>query len=433
MNKIKKLLSIGVFLVFLSSLAAANGLNLNSIGSRALSMGGAFVGLADDFSAAYWNPAGMAQFSKKTFGFYASDVIPSMTYKFDMFGMSLVNAKTNSKNYFTGMAAYYFPINDKLVAGISAYVPSGLGASWNGADFSMISAMKTYKWESRIGMFTFAPGLAYKVSDKFMVGATLNVNYGTFDLSTHAGVADLGVMDFDTGQQTINFTGWGYGATFGILVKPADQFSFGITLRTPSKIKFKGTTEISNFSTMGQLIGLPLSSTSDTDVELTWPMWLAFGIAYKPMQKLTLTADVQYTNWKKVDVMTLNFQEAAWQIMMVPSGDNVFPLHWKNATQIRFGGEYWVSNQLALRAGYYIDPAPAPDSTMNVLLPNFDFNVITFGLGYVTNGLELNFGFEYLMGKDRNIAIDMSGEQESMPGVYTMKIIVPTVSIGYGW
>ena len=124
MNKIKKLLSIGVFLVFLSSLAAANGLNLNSIGSRALSMGGAFVGLADDFSAAYWNPAGMAQFSKKTFGFYASDVIPSMTYKFDMLGMSLVNAKTNSKNYFTGMAAYYFPINDKLVAGISAYVPA---------------------------------------------------------------------------------------------------------------------------------------------------------------------------------------------------------------------------------------------------------------------------------------------------------------------
>ena len=35
-------------LLGLSPLALANGLNLNSLGSRALSMGGAFVGLADD-------------------------------------------------------------------------------------------------------------------------------------------------------------------------------------------------------------------------------------------------------------------------------------------------------------------------------------------------------------------------------------------------
>jgi len=52
-------------LCFLSPLALANGLNLNSLGTRALTMGGAFVGLADDFSAIYWNPAGIAQFDTK--------------------------------------------------------------------------------------------------------------------------------------------------------------------------------------------------------------------------------------------------------------------------------------------------------------------------------------------------------------------------------
>ena len=30
------------------------------VGARALGMGGAFVGLADDASAGYWNPAGLA-------------------------------------------------------------------------------------------------------------------------------------------------------------------------------------------------------------------------------------------------------------------------------------------------------------------------------------------------------------------------------------
>ncbi|MCK4336333.1 MAG: outer membrane protein transport protein, partial [Candidatus Aminicenantes bacterium] len=148
----KKLLTIGVFLVFLSTMALANGLNLNSIGSRAMAMGGAFVGLADDFSTAYWNPAGMAQFTKKTFGFYGSDVIPSQSYKFDMLGMTLVDAQTPTKHYFSGMGAYYHPINEKLVVGVSVYVPSGLGAAWDGADFSLISSGQTYKWESQVGM-----------------------------------------------------------------------------------------------------------------------------------------------------------------------------------------------------------------------------------------------------------------------------------------
>jgi hypothetical protein len=31
------------------------------IGTRALGMGGAYLGVADDYSATFWNPAGLAQ------------------------------------------------------------------------------------------------------------------------------------------------------------------------------------------------------------------------------------------------------------------------------------------------------------------------------------------------------------------------------------
>lgn len=37
------------------------------VGGRALSMGGAFYGISDDASAAYWNPAGLAQLQRKEF------------------------------------------------------------------------------------------------------------------------------------------------------------------------------------------------------------------------------------------------------------------------------------------------------------------------------------------------------------------------------
>ena len=41
--------------------AEAGGFALSGVGSKAIGMGGAFRGLADDWSAAYWNPAGLTR------------------------------------------------------------------------------------------------------------------------------------------------------------------------------------------------------------------------------------------------------------------------------------------------------------------------------------------------------------------------------------
>ena len=148
MKKTKLLISVVTFIVFLSSLALANGLNLNSLGSRALAMGGAFVGLADDFSAIFWNPAGIAQFNQQYFGFYGTGIMPSGKYKMEVpvpgvGTMTLVNAQTKSKTYLGGLAAYYYPVTEKMVAGFGVYSPSGLGANWDGADFAAISEGET--------------------------------------------------------------------------------------------------------------------------------------------------------------------------------------------------------------------------------------------------------------------------------------------------
>jgi hypothetical protein len=49
---------IPFFLLFLPAVAGAQ--TFGGIGSRAEGMGGAFVAVADDASAVYWNPAGIA-------------------------------------------------------------------------------------------------------------------------------------------------------------------------------------------------------------------------------------------------------------------------------------------------------------------------------------------------------------------------------------
>ncbi len=58
----------------------------------------------------------------------------------------------------------------------------------------------------------------------------------------------------------------------------------------------------------------------------------------------------------------------------------------------------------AIRGGYYYDPAPAPDETLNILVPSFNFNSIAGGFGYKSGGLSIDFALEYLMGKDRTVS-----------------------------
>lgn len=437
MKKGRMYLTIIASLSVLSSLALANGLNLNSLGSRALAMGGAFVGLADDFSAIYWNPAGIAQFKTQYFGFYGTDIIPSGTYKLDMTypgigTIPIVNAETETKHYLVGLAAYYYPINENLVAGIGIYVPAGLGTTWDGADFSAISMGGSYEWMSRIGMVTISPALAYKISEQVYVGAALNINYAMFDVKTHAGDQDLGI---NLGQYDENLSGWGYGATFGILVKPSEMVSLGATVRTKAKMKFSGDITIGNLSVLGLIPGTPLfgatiPNTTSAEREVTWPWWLAGGVAVKPVENLTITADLQWTQWSEIDIMESEYDDPLWSLLV----DTERKMHWDDALQIRFGAEYRI-NTIALRGGCYWDPSPAPDRTMNVLLPNYDFSAITFGLGYNLNGLQIDIAFEYLMGKERNVPLEKTlidpNWETAMPGKYDMKITVPNISISY--
>ncbi|MGB9004886.1 MAG: outer membrane protein transport protein [Candidatus Aminicenantales bacterium] len=433
----KKILIALLCLTLLPALALANGLNLNSLGSRALAMGGAFVGLADDYSAIYWNPAGMSQFTSKTFGLYGTDIIPSGSYLLEIptaIGtLTAVDAKTQAKHYLSGLAAYYHPINDKMVAGIGVYVPSGLGAAWAGDDFVMATSpfMRSYEWNSRIGLITIAPGLSYKISDMISVGAALNVNYAMFDLKRWANAAG----SLDLGQFDMSVNGWGFGATFGVLVKPSDMISIGASFRTASSFTLKGQTTIANLNLVPLGPSLYPPNSSNVEFKLSWPMWLAAGVAVKPIDKLIITGDLQWTKWSSVDEIDLEYANPLWQIIMATSGQDVLPLLWKDALQIRFGAEYKVTQAIALRAGYYIDPSPAPDATMNVLLPSFDFNVLTFGVGYGLNSLNVDLGFEYLMGKDRTIqyldTLPGARYPHAQPGKYGMNIVVPNISVSY--
>lgn len=405
MRKLLKLMVIFVFTVSLSLGLHANGLNLNSNGAKAMAMGGAFVGLADDYSAVFWNPAGLTQMKQASFSLLVADVIPDGSYKFDY---AMVDATAEAKHYFNGALGYFKPLSDKVVAGIYVYVPSGLGATWDGAELFTLTQLTAYEWESMLGVVNISPAVAFKVSDTFSLGASLNLSYGLLKMKRPA-----------LGQYEEDLSGMAFSATVGMMFQPSEKFSLGFTFKTPFKAKLKGDATMAGAG----IYGLP--TTDDAEREANFPMWLAGGIAFKPNEKLTLTFDVQYTNWKKIDEIAVKYSDPGW-ILFFEDGGNMH-LEWKDAVQIRCGMEYKTSEKFAIRAGYYYDPSPSPAKTMNILLPEITYNFFTFGFGYNTGKMNLDFGIEYGMGKDVEVGL-MEGE---MPGIHGMNILAIDVGVTF--
>ena len=412
----KRFLKLSVILGLMVGLCSGlypNGFNLNSNGTKALTMGGAFIGLADDYSAVFWNPAGLTQMKQTTLSFFGTDIIPTVSYKFTYPGVFSIDTRAEKKHYLSGSVGFFKPLSEKIVVGIYGYIPTGLGVTWKGAELAPLSGGAIREWDTYVGIITVAPVIAFKLSDKFSLGAAFNINYGFAQLSRPG-----------LGQYSEDTNGVAFGATIGMLVKPSEKFSFGLTYRTPLKVTLKGDATMTGAPSMG------LPATDDAERAVTFPMWLGAGIAIKPTEKLTFTADAQYTNWKKMDTIPMKFSNALWKAYFESGA--ALKLDWKDCVQLRFGVEYKTSEKFAIRAGYYNDPNPSPKNTRTILLPETSFNFVTFGIGYQTAKVTIDFGFEYAMGKELTITLaDLGPGDPGMPGIHDLDIIVPNIAITF--
>jgi long-chain fatty acid transport protein len=409
MSKIKTTLISLALIIAISSTTFANGLSLNSVGARALGMGGAFVGVANDATALYWNPAGLAgqQSSILVFG---TDIIPMATYKMDLAG---IDAKTNTNHYISPNAFFNYNMGD-LSVGLGVYVPAGLGAEWNATDFGYPEG---YDFLSKIGVVNISPAVAYQVTDQFSVGLAVNVYYAMFDLSQPIMTSATTAVQFEETS-----TGLGYGATLGLKYELNDMFTFGATFRTKTNVTMSGTAKNPAFA----FYSAPTESEFDRDV--AWPTWIAGGVAIRPNDKLTIAVDGQLSMWSENQELKAVYTDAKWEGIMSGNGGDTFELSWKDALQIRLGLEYVVSDDVVIRGGYYYDPAPAPDETVNVLFPSSTNNVVTGGLSYKMGQMCFTGAAEYLLGAERDI--EMVAEN-AMPGVHQMDVFAFSLGFTY--
>ena len=422
----KKLLTAIVLILSIS--AFANGLSLNSIGTKAFGMGGAYVAVADDPTAIHWNPAGMIG-QKSSILVFMTDVLPMPTYEFDMYG---IDAEGVTNHYISPNIMAVYNMN-KFAFGFGAYVPAGLGSEWEGADltafggpatwgpYTNLFAGKEFDWISQIAVFNISPAIAYNIDDQFKIGTALNVFYGMFEmkrgedmLNNFTGQPGVDGM-LDT-QTAMDIDGIGIGVTVSAIIDHG-WHSFGFTYKTPVTVEMSGTMDIENLDKY------------DMDLEVTWPAWFGGGVAFKPFnKKLIITSDIQVTNWKELETLYAKIKK-----MQTPYGfmdvEQEMNLEWHDAVQLRFGMQLALTEQITARLGYYHDPAPAPDRTLNILFPSSTNHAYTMGGTYKINSFDIDFGMEYLFGNERNV--NPSGD--NMPGMHQMDIFAFSLGAGYNF
>lgn len=440
---------IGLFAMTRSADAAGFGIAEQSV--RASGMNNAYSSLVDDPSAIYYNPGALG-FLK---GLQSSTGITIIRVRSRYDGYSGNDTDLRDRNapvpYFYSSAE----INDMFNVGIGVYAPYGTALSWPTQGETRYNNIR-----AQLRAQYITPTIAFRPTDWISIG--IGISYVTTRrLLPHTGgkegvrvhrAVDLveptfaglraqlpaSVPDSAVRQQARaiassvpepmsrlkgNVDGWGY--SFGVMAKPFDQLSLGLTYRGEVYLNGNG---VSEFQGVQDPTGLPPGTFTNTLVRshirtsLVLPPSLAIAATVKPFNKLSVTAQADWTGWSTVDEIRIRFTNGK------PRTVQVLDLGWTDVWAYRVGVEYLVIGTyedmkanaekrtkgsgddetegdeeessaggmvVAVRAGYLYDTSPIPNETVSAFLPDNDRNAYSVGVGFDMGFMAVDASVQY--------------------------------------
>ena len=342
-------------------LAYGSGFQLNEQGARAMAQAGAFAARADDPSAIYFNPAGL--------GFQGSSLYLGTTFimpKVSFFGPTNYSLNTETKmldQTFTPINLYgTYQLNDNLHFGIGVNNPFGLGTEWPANWVGQYVSQKI-----DLQSFFISPSFAYKINDQFSIGVGVNYVIGAVKMKLATSIP----FDSPPPIVSLDLKATGIGFNAGVIYKLMPELSLGASYRSSVKLDATGS---ASFDPNYAVLHLP---TGDASASIELPAVGFFGVAFKPMNKLEVEADYQYTGWS-------SYKELAIEFKADPTKNKVSPKNYQDSYIIRLGAEYTMGD-IQVRAGYLYDQSPVLTAYVEPLLPDANRNGFNIGLGYKFN------------------------------------------------
>lgn len=444
---IRKTWILPVLILFCTSLAGQEKIltetNFSSVvgaGARALGMGGAFIAIADDATAASWNPAGLAQLER----FSLSLVSRFDNYRAlspargDVFSGFFMGAE-QTQSTFQGLdfASLSLPVRlgrIKLVPQLSFQraICFNLKNSNYGVrgiipyeDFT--SGEKYFFQGNFYNEITYSGGfdvISFSLGTRILPWLNLGVSVNYWmngyqgELSRGADGGDYYVQNqpeiripsdyrvFESRYFDIR----GLNFNIGLLVELAENLRFGLVYKTAfsADIDYRNKIQSKDFRFGNENQKSFEAAGSST---LLWPRSFGLGISYRPSDPLTFSLDYTNAGWSRARLLGYQSEGRIRDVYFptLKDTDSKEILDFQSdAEQIRLGVEFVIFGQeilVPLRLGFFSDYQYYADASgQRVLMTgltaglglkmkkvSFDVALVYQGGSYLNNPLSYSF------------------------------------------
>jgi long-chain fatty acid transport protein len=420
-----RLLTVTTFTALLTLPAFGAGFLIPEQGAKANGMSAAFVATADDPSAIFYNPAGLAQQRELTVLTGATIIQFSNEFVGDP-QSEMTSGTVGRYNPHTFVPPYLYvsvPIGNNLTFGAGVFSSWGLRTDWadpwvgryisNDADLKTVSFNPVLAWQTSDGRLALGGGLEYRRARVFLNSNQMMLNPFTMRIADIANVR----LASEYGDEI----GW----NAGILFKPTSRLRFGASYRADMDIDLEGRAEVTQISTgnpqLDALVAMQLPPNQGITTTFPFPALATVGVAFSPTERWDVEFNIMHTTWSRFDALTVDF-------VTTPAAGFTREQHWKDSSAYRFGVNHRATDNWDVRFGAVYDVNPQPVEAVSPLLPDSDRIGVTFGTGYRRGNLSLDWSLMVLRFKDRNTE---GRNPENFEGTYETDAILGGLALGY--
>lgn len=333
-------------------------------------MGGALVGKAMDASANFNNPATLTDLTNiwVTAGFVTEH--PRASVRGTRDGMPFGDQSCDAGLFWLPHFQIAVPLPLGFSFGFCGDAEYGLGTAYPEA--SPIAWSST---ETTVQGYVLNPNIAYKITDKWSVGAGIRWLY--FDFEQYK---NLGVMNYHLyGDNRFESIGWQVGTKYDIL----DNLSVGLVYKSPIDVTVRGDTDAQ--AKIPGLGPMAVQMTSNADAELTLPQSVTAGINWDVVKTWHLGFAASWSEWSEFDTLVFNVK---------PTPNPVY-LNWNDTWRASLGSAWDFAEDWTWMISYTFDMDCCLEKDQSsTMLPPAHRNILATGLVWrCWRGLELALSY----------------------------------------
>jgi long-subunit fatty acid transport protein len=343
-------------------------------GARAMGMGGAFIAIADDATAASWNPSCLIQLEKPELSIVGAYLNSRKDFSSDIHPEINNTSKVDDKNINYFSATYPFQFNRNMVISFNYQRLYEFKKSLNHLyDYSPLGLSLLQDIHFNQKGYIGALGLAYaiEITPRLSLGTTVNIwtdellwSNGWEENYTERSVGEVNdvpeIIDTSITDKYSKFRG--INTNLGLLWNLNNFLTLGFVIKTPFDASIHHEFNFIQTTTYGPPVNRTLPGTPkliSEDIKLRMPLSYGIGFAWRTSDALSFDVDIYQTKWRDY-------------ILIDSQGNKFSPINGrpesysdvKDTTQIRIGGEYLFINQkrkivVPFRAGIFYDPEPS--------------------------------------------------------------------------